>query len=402
MSLAQTGKCQEKIPPTSVHVSNNDSKHTNEYLENRILGSELNTPSLARFLITAQYDRFIEKGLEFIQSNSIKKEEKETILNTIISIHSLRYEYQDISDLREEYHLDKYNLSLNWNEIDFFKQYTTKVELEKTLPIKLPLKWSIAKTPMVEVEIDGQKFSFWLDIGASGSVISSTVANKINAIESNVKITESAGSTDNVFSVKPAIIQNLAIGEITLKNLPVAIIDIKELTLAPGITIDGIIGLPFLFDYTTTIDNEKSILTLSRNEKYIPTQKNFFWIGYPILELHLLNGNKTYWGFDTGAGTSRIKDGLLQKLDSTYQIKPIQIKESGVGGLTDKFQSFMLPDFTIFCKDIPIVFKNIKSTTPEGVRTELIDADGKIGSDVVYHSKGVKFSFNQGFFKFIE
>lgn len=402
IALPNISKAQEKTPSTSVSILEKNTGHTYQYLANQILKTELNTPVLVELLLSAQYDNFIKKGKELLKSDAIESHERQIILNTIILLYSLKYDYEQIYLLRKDFNLDEYDLSVNWEEIDFFKEYTTEIIFSQSFPIEIPFKWSIAKTPVIDVEIDGQKFSFWLDVGASGSVISSSVASKIGVIRSNINFSDSSGSTDNNFVIKPAIVPKLSIEEITMNNLPVAILSSEDLTLAPGITIDGIIGLPFLFEFTSTFNNQESLLILEQNEERTQVSPNFFWLGYPIVELRLLSGTKTYWGFDTGAGTSRMKNILLDKLDSTYQVKSLEIQESGVGGLTSKFESFMLDEFSIFCGEVPIIFNYIKSTTPEGVRTELLNADGKLGSDVIYNSKGVRFSFKNGYFKFIE
>jgi predicted aspartyl protease len=102
-------------------------------------------------------------------------------------------------------------------------------------------------------------FQFILDTGAGTSLLSSDLAKQLGVKVIDSKEGQSAGGK---VSVLLARVDSLAVGETSLENLDVGIVDLQHIGKAVGAQIDGDIGYNFLKDFRLTIDYRRSEIQL--------------------------------------------------------------------------------------------------------------------------------------------
>jgi predicted aspartyl protease len=107
---------------------------------------------------------------------------------------------------------------------------------------------------IVPVYINQQgPFKFALDTGASGSILTSSLAKKL-AIKELKGATALALGAGGPISIQIGIVDSLCIGHFKLRNVKVAITDISTLEEKLGTKLDGIVGYDILKDSIITID----------------------------------------------------------------------------------------------------------------------------------------------------
>jgi hypothetical protein len=187
-------------------------------------------------------------------------------------------------------------------------------------PITLPMRRSVFGTPVVTVSINGVPRDFWLDTGASMTLLSDELA-----ATSHVKL----ASTDTlalavVAGVIPAralFIDSLSLGPIVAYSVGAALVSREALRVdrrvvdgrTESVRIDGVIGTDILRWLDIVIDAAAGTITLSRPRRQPQVTRNLFWVGYPVVRLVSESGRPLLFGLDTGAEGSYVTTTLLKK-----------------------------------------------------------------------------------------
>ena len=228
---------------------------------------------------------------------------------------------------------------------------------------------------------DGVKANILIDTGANMSVISSELAGRLNIDMSMMegKVRGSGGET--VFN--PAVVDSLRIGDIAVSNIPVAVIDSKQMTfkmfgLIPLIKIDAVIGTPFLRHFDIVLDYPEKSLSLAyiedRNET-APQNENTnrngnFYLSDNLIYLPVsLNGaDGLCFMLDTGGGAGRAtltRKGcdFLQAKGDSLSLSFSARKTHGIGGssraktakdITLAFDDFEISGVDMIVHDAPV------------------------------------------------
>jgi hypothetical protein len=175
-------------------------------------------------------------------------------------------------------------------------------------PVVLPLDLTPVGTPVVEVLVNGHPRRFWIDTGAGLTVLSSTLAAEVG-----VRAGDDAGragtGTSRKVAARPAVIDELRLGALTVRNHPAIVLDAGDLALrVPGrlgrMRIDGILGWPLLSKLDFTLDHVGRRLVLREPRPRPTAERNLFWLGYPVVAARAENGRELLLGLDTGASAS--------------------------------------------------------------------------------------------------
>ncbi|MHA2233442.1 MAG: aspartyl protease family protein, partial [Candidatus Hodarchaeales archaeon] len=105
----------------------------------------------------------------------------------------------------------------------------------------------------VPVFINGSgPFTFVVDTGAGGTVITSQLAEKLELSldSSDVQVLAPGGGTGGNF----AVLEQLSVASAVQENASVVVLDLKAVSPRGGLIHNGILGYPFLKDYETVID----------------------------------------------------------------------------------------------------------------------------------------------------
>jgi len=162
--------------------------------------------------------------------------------------------------------------TLNVAKLESFKRQTpyelhgngmsTRLKFVKTDPL-----------PVVSVRINGgDEVTFFIDTGGSEVALDTDFAKELGVPQ--------FGAVQGTFSggqhaeVQLGRIESLTIGDWTVKNLPVAMLPLRQLSKGFGVKqIDGIIGTTLFYHFLTTMDYPRGELVLRR--KTVESQEQF-------------------------------------------------------------------------------------------------------------------------------
>ncbi len=248
----------------------------------------------------------------------------------------------------------------------------------------LPIRFSASGVPTVEVKINGIPKKFLLDTGAGLSVVSSRVAKECQMSALIDQESEAGTSTSLKVKIQPSVIKELTIGDLTINNHPVIIIDQKDLQfkwlgIFTMMKIEGIIGWNAIKNLSIEVDYKSKRITFQKPERVEGAKRNFFVLGgYPVVRLRSEDGIPLNFGVDTGARQSWITEKLLRKINTAAVQKTT--KTIGSAGGKEKIESQVIPEFKLIFNDYLLTFHKI-GTRPTKL-DEFVELDGVLGGDV--------------------
>jgi len=332
-------------------------------------------------VMDGNYEDAEELYLTLFQSSddSLYKENVAEILQSILSHHS-DWEALIILDSQLPGGLD------DQNTVGFARAFQKANAECYHFPdnvIELPTDLSISGVPMVEVWVNGKKQTFWIDTGAEMTVLSSDIA-EICGVEnlSDDKIVLGT-STKHTVESWPGMIEEFRVGELTISNHPVIIIDKKDLEfrlfkIIRLLKIDGIIGWNAIKNLTMEIDYKNGLTVIRKPEKQIIDQRNFYHVCTPFLTLSDTTGTPFRMFFDTGANSTKFHDPALIKVDTT-ELSYGNAIIGGAGG-TQRIRQIVLPATSLIIGNHRLDFKQMEAYG-DG-KKDFFYYDGVIGSDI--------------------
>ena len=268
------------------------------------------------------------------------------------------------------------------------------------IPMTVPLRRSAFGTPVVTVLVNGHPHEFWLDTGASMSLLSIDVA-----IEAGVRLaatdTLALGVTSGHIDARAIYVDSLAIGRFVVRGLTAAVVNRDMMRLdqrvVGGVTnavrIDGVIGADLIRRMDLVIDAAAGTLTIRRPQRDMRAARNLFWVGYPVVRVIARDGQPLLFGLDTGAEGSFVTPALLRKLPRT----PVAARRGAIGGLgagTTQTE-WVAREVRVSDGDFAIVLHNTP-VAPDR-RWTFVSFDGIIGSDVALATR-LHLDFTNGVF----
>jgi clan AA aspartic protease (TIGR02281 family) len=267
-------------------------------------------------------------------------------------------------------------------------------------PVTLPLRRSIFGTPVVTVRVNGRAHEFWLDTGASMTLLSAEVA-----IEAGVRLaapdTLALGVVRGHIPARAVYIDSLAMGGFVARGLTAAVVNRNMLRLdrtvvageTRSIPIDGVIGADLIRHMDLVIDARAGTLTISRPRRTSRSARNLFWVGYPVVRLVSREGRPLLFGLDTGAEGSYVTTAMLQKLPRTS----VAARQGSLGGLGSErtLTNWVVREVRLSDGDYAISLRNAP-VAPEH-RWTFVNFDGILGSDVAIATR-LHLDFTNGIF----
>lgn len=265
----------------------------------------------------------------------------------------------------------------------------------------VPMSVSSVGTPLVPVQIGSQEYYFWLDTGSSMTMLASDVAKSLGVMPLVGDTLEIVTSTGRIVA-QPALIPELRIGQLTVRNVPGMIVDETmmrmrepgQLAQGPHLKIDGIIGFDIIRQLDIEVDYVEAILRLrdpSRSSP--PRERNMFWVGLPVVQLRSLGGIPLQFALDTGSQLTFVTETLLDKL----QLKATRMESRRVGGLGGEvsMRAPVLSDLRLRLRGFPLIFRNAVVRAP--VYQILAALDGVLGGDI-WNTGAVRIDVTNGVF----
>ena len=182
---------------------------------------------------------------------------------------------------------------------------------------------------LVQLTIQGKGYDFYLDSGASGVFIDSSLAAKLGL--------ETFGpSEQNQFGqwVKGyALLPEVSVGGITVKNLIAATLPGWDAS-QPGVDIVGLVGYDFIANAVLAIDYEKGTVTATNPLTFEPPADGVALPialddGVPYITVQIGQTQADRFVVDTGSPNCFLAAGFAKA-------HPEDIKDQGVGGGVDR------------------------------------------------------------------
>lgn len=256
----------------------------------------------------------------------------------------------------------------------FFPSQPTILQLEPAF---------FGNNPIVQVRINGHEKNFWLDTGAGISVIASDVAKECGILPiTTKKITAGTGTSKRV-GIQPALVKNLQIGELSIQNHPVIVIDKSDLEfrifgLLRLLKIDGIIGWNAIKNMRIEIDYPNESIIIEKPVKIDTEERNMFWLGYPTVILKTSEGINLNFGLDTGANETSVYNNILKKIstENSYNKKVTEWSASG----SKRTAMRIIPNMTLILNRNVLDFRDIRTRPQKGMVFMVLD--GILGIDI--------------------
>jgi len=250
-------------------------------------------------------------------------------------------------------------------------------------PQQVPLDFSLSGCPVIPVVINGHKYEFWLDTGASTSCLASDVAEDCGVTPIDVENTSAQTATSKRVAIQPAVINEVRIGDIIIKDHPAIILkkedlEFKLLGLIRILKVDGIIGWNAIQNMDITLDYLNKSATIQQPVIDENMDRNLFWLGYPVVTVLSPAGIPLHFGLDTGANVTSLHKNILNKVD-TLGIKKRSVLVGSAGGF-EHVESFTLPALTMLSGKYALHYVNLTGHPLTGA--EFIQLDGTFGSDL--------------------
>ncbi|MCS6886073.1 MAG: aspartyl protease family protein [Acidobacteriota bacterium] len=179
------------------------------------------------------------------------------------------------------------------------------------------------RRPHLEVKVNNRTgVRFVIDTGAGVTVISETAAKRLGVREvargGNAYAVGGTGS----FPIVYGVIDELVIGEVRIRTVPVYIRQIYTSATSPEDTVDGYIGVAVLSNFLTTIDylenklviekrDSKNALTAADDDSVMPFRLTES--GLISVEVRLEDEASCNFLLDSGASSSVISEEVINK-----------------------------------------------------------------------------------------
>jgi len=225
----------------------------------------------------------------------------------------------------------------------------------RSAKVKFRLTGGAQPLILLPVEVNGSgPFEFILDTGAGTSLLSSDLAKQLEMKIVGSKEGQSAGKV----AVSLAKTDSLAVGETTLHDVDVGIVDLAHIGKTIGAQVDGDLGYNFLKQFRLTIDycncevrldDPKLVENFGRSAKTeVPMR-----LASPAKPLILVdvraNGRGPFqFAIDTGTSTTAITPELAKQLGiKSSPIDPVTTGGAQVDVTAGTLQSFQIGGATI-------------------------------------------------------
>jgi hypothetical protein len=214
----------------------------------------------------------------------------------------------------------------------------------------------------IEAHIGNKKMKFLFDTGAQVSCINSKYLSTglgICDTDKEIEVGDSSGTFDKM---KIALIDRIDVMDLKVTNLPMLVLNEKQLSLKVfGKTlyeIDGILGWDIINRVDFELDYENLTLKICK-DKCDFSNKNLVKSSFPVVLLTDENGNIRKFGIDTGARKSWVNMKLINHCDLKI-LKELREKTYGAHGVTEQ-DAYLIEEYCVYLLKHKITFRNIKT-----------------------------------------
>ena len=261
----------------------------------------------------------------------------------------------------------------------------------KSARVKFHLAGGAQPLILVPVQVNGQgPFEFILDTGAGTSLLSSDLAKKLDIKVLGSKQGQSAGGA---VSVSLAKIDSLGVGETSLEDIDVGIVDLSHIGKTIGAKVDGDLGYNFLKHFRILIDYRACQIDLDDPKRFEHFGRSAqtelpMRLASPAKPLILVdvyaNGRGPFqFAIDTGTSTTAITPELAK----TLKVKSAPIGAGTTAGAPVDVTAGILKSFQVGgakIDNMPVVVADFFAMLSQAIGAPL---DGIVGYNFLQNYK---------------
>ena len=312
-------------------------------------------------------------------ADSLERRQAGNVLREVLLFQSKWSELLAL-DLRHALGLDENNIMAL---VRAYQTAPTETWIFPERGVEVKAWFGLAGAPEIEVEINGNRKRFLIDTGAEFTVLASDLAEACGVEPLSSEKTLSETSTDAKVLILPAVVRELRIGALAVKNHPVIILDKKDLEfklfgLIKIFKISGILGWNAIKRMDITLDYRGRIVRIQKPAEKKNPARNFFWMGYPFIKVASPSGRVLHFGLDTGANETYVSDLIFSKID-TAGMKTKRVRIGGAGGKLESVQTREIPRLQMVIGSNLLTFKGVRCG--KSIEDTFFKFDGILGSD---------------------
>ncbi len=248
----------------------------------------------------------------------------------------------------------------------------------------IPFEKLITGQPVVSVQLGGKRRKFALDTGASMNIMTSDLADEIGLTDIGPEVSAETSTAENV-EVTLSTLEAIELGSIKGDHVTFGIIPTDNLRFGVGpitlISLDGILGWPFLSRWQTEFNCKDMTLTM-RLPGLRAASPNLHWLGFPFVASQLDANSQLLLGFDSGAQWLALSEPAIRNLG----VPTVERAATVVGAAgASKIEVLAAHDLKLQIGQVRLEFNAIESSY-EDRGTNIVLLDGILGFNVCRHN----------------
>jgi hypothetical protein len=235
---------------------------------------------------------------------------------------------------------------------------------------------------LIEVSLGDIYIPFVFDTGATMSLMNQTTATRFKAIPDSETIT-GGGTAGRSLSANTAIIPVIQIGEATIEDLRVVVVDDKQLDFGETengnqLIINGFLGWDIIQHFKWQYNKNDKCLNMTKSIKEQVTTNLDDWDNMPILHV-LLNEKDELFGIDTGNTESILGERMYHTLSNSSESTDVLTGVDGINEETVRIAealSFSINGKTVILKQVSAINRQVFPTSNARI-------NGLLGADII-------------------
>lgn len=229
-----------------------------------LLSNKQNVKALLQLAMIAQLENHLEESVELFkqaleQMGNAPKDVQRAAWQNLAVTYARMDRFPEAADAYEQA-----GIAARAHQLAAFKD-TIPYQMGNNVMDETQAKFVVAEPlPVIEVRVNGSEpVLFLIDTGAPETVLDPEFASKVNA--------ERFGKTTGTFAggkkadVEHGRIESITIGDFTIKNVPIGMLNTKQFgPIFGGKEIEGIIGTTLLSHFLNTLDYVQGTLILRK------------------------------------------------------------------------------------------------------------------------------------------
>lgn len=246
-----------------------------------------------------------------------------------------------------------------------------------TIPVK-----HLETLYLIPVGLHDLHIPFVFDTGATMTLMNRTTANIFNSIPCSETV-KGGGNAGHMFSANTAIIPYIEIGNVTIVDIQVVVVEDEQLEFGEDdngnpIIINGFLGWDIIQHFKWQYDKIGNWLTISKPiPEHMPSNMEE-WDNMPIIRTYI-NEVVEVFGFDTGNTESILGDHMYHRLQQSSEALDVF---TGIDG-TKEETIRIVENFTLQIGKQNVVLNQVSAVNRKIFPTENEQIKGLLGADIL-------------------